>query len=127
MLVRQILIGIVAMALFLSLFRISVWIAHPSAGPLASQLRTADDVVISADTTAIELDNSSPDRKLELAIGTRCIVVKDPTGDEDDCYSNYDRLITVRVAEGGQQGLIVAIPRRNLRVKLRWYDLRTGR
>jgi hypothetical protein len=43
-------------------------------------------------------------RKLDLAAGIRCLVVSDPTGDEDDCYLNDDRLITVKVDEGKHRG-----------------------
>jgi hypothetical protein len=99
------------------LFRLSIWVMNPSAGPRASQLRPSDKVVTVAEVVATLADKSAPVRKLELDARTRCVVVSDPTGDEDDCYGNYDRLITVKVDEGDHRGDVVTIPRGILRVK----------
>jgi hypothetical protein len=114
--IKQALAAVAIAASLLGLFRTAVWVCNPSAGPLASQLKAGDEVLTAREVTAIAPEGSNPGGEVRLAAGTRCFVVSDPTGDEDDCYGNEGRLITVRVAGGGRQGVIITLARRDLRL-----------
>jgi hypothetical protein len=124
---RQMLVGVALTALLLSLFRVSIWVANPSAGPTASQLRAGDEVVVYDDVRTNVSDQAVPDRKLILVAGTRCVVVNDPTGDEDDCYHDEARLVAIQVREGDHRDRTLTVSRGHLGVNLKWYDLRRGR
>jgi hypothetical protein len=125
--IREILIGVASVGLLLSFLWLAVRVTNPSAGPLASHLNDKDEVVTFDEVAAIVSEGSRSGMTVDLAGGTRCIVISDPAGDEDDCYSSDGRSITVRVDDGIHRGAVLKVARRNLRVKLKWYDLRTGR
>ncbi len=109
------LIGIAVIAGFLSVGRCVYDFVHYANRPDESLLRNGESVVVFG-----EADEQVPDISPGLKVGTRCAVLLDFAGDDDDCYGNSSRPVHIKILEGQHAGETVKVRRVDLRSLSCW-------
>jgi hypothetical protein len=88
------------------------WREGTSHGPYSDILAAGQPVIVRCAAMQEGRGGGKPEGGF-VAAGSRCVVVKDGAGDEDDCSDL--RLIEVEIAEGRRRGQVVSIWRGMLR------------
>jgi hypothetical protein len=102
-------------ALALSVIRLLKPFFYYADGPDQSLLPDGHRVVVFSDVDAQTSVESSGEAQA-FKERTRCVVVVDYAGDQDDCFDTRRR-VGVRVCEGPHKAKVVTIPRNHLRVQ----------